>query len=165
MTNSVSKRGFAAVSELLATRGLRHAVVEHPQTFTAAAEARIAAVAPDHAAKTVMARDDDGYVLTVLPASCRLDLRKLRRLASRPHLGLATEQELALHFPEFEVGALPPFGELFDCPQFMDRRLFAGSRILCNGGDHRHSIVLEAGELGYASGAQVGDLSSREDDE
>src|SRR5689334_2933389 len=140
MTNSSPHQAFETVRAFLAARGLRHAVVEHPETYTAAAEARVAAVPPDHAAKAVMTRDQKGYVLAVLPASRQLDLRKLRRLASRPHLQLASEQQLAADFPHFEVGALPPFGELFECPELIDPRLLTSPRILCNGGDHRHSF-------------------------
>src|SRR4051794_9033047 len=104
MTNTAPDQGFETVSAFLAARGLRHAVVEHPQTYTAAAEAQVAAVAPDHAAKAVMTCDENGYVLAVLPASRRLDLRKLRQIASRPHLRLASEQQFAADFPQFEAG-------------------------------------------------------------
>ncbi len=97
-----------------------------------------------------MTRDGEGYVLAIVPASERLDLRKLRRAASRPDLRLATEAELQRDFPQFEVGALPPFGELFGCPELIDGRLLSVSRILCNGGDHRHSIIVNPRELRFA---------------
>ena len=158
MGQAPQRGGHDRVIEFLADRGIRHAVVEHPQTFTAAAEARVAAVPSRHAAKAVIVRDDAGYVLAVIPASEMLDLGKLRHLASRPDLRLATEQELAADFPAFEVGAFPPFGELFDCPEFIDVALLAAGRILCNGGDHRHSIVLDARELRSASRSAAGDL-------
>jgi Ala-tRNA(Pro) deacylase len=167
MDETIDRRGFEELTAFLAARGLRHAVVEHDQTYTAGAEARIAAVPPDHAAKAVMLRDDTGYVLAVVPASELLDVRKVRRLAARPELRLATEREMAEDFPHFEVGALPPFGELFDCPELIDVHLLEGGRILCNGGDHRHSIIVNARELWYASGARTGDLIAehRGDDE
>lgn len=150
--------GFREFLAFLDRRGLEHAVVEHGRTYTAAAEARIAAVPPAHTAKTVMFHDDDGWVMAVVPASEMVDVRKVRRCMARPRLQLATEPELETAFPVFEVGALPPFGELFDCPEAIDSRLIAASRILCNGGDHEHSIVLNARELWYASGARSGDL-------
>jgi Ala-tRNA(Pro) deacylase len=162
MDNTTHERGFAAVSSFLDARGLRHAVVEHPQTFTAGADARVAAVPLEHTAKAVMARDTDGYVLAIVPASELLDVRKLRHLTHRPHLRLATEIELATDFPQFEVGAVPPFGELFDCPDYIDHRLLGTPRVLCNGGDHRHSVVLNSGELRQASGAIAADLVTAE---
>lgn len=158
MSDTTHRTGFGEVLQFLEARGLHHAVVEHPQTYTAGAEARIAAVPPQHAAKTILLRDEAGYVLAVIPASELLELRKVRRLASRPHLRLASEQEMAADFPGFEVGALPPIGEFFDCPEFIDVRLLSPPRILCNGGDHQHSIVVSARELWSASGARSGDL-------
>lgn len=158
MTSTQHFTGFEDVQRLLEARGLVHAVVEHPQTYTAGAEARIAAVPPAHTAKAVMTCDAKGYLLAVVPASEQLDLDKLGRAASRPGLRLASEAELARDFPQFELGALPPFGELFDCHELIDMRLLSPARILCNGGDHRHSIVLDPRELRYAAGSGVADL-------
>jgi Ala-tRNA(Pro) deacylase len=161
---AVAGGGFAEVERFLAAHSVQHAITEHPDTYTAAAEARVAAVSPQHAAKTVMVRDDDGYVLAVIPASETLDLRKLRGLTSRPSLRLATEGELGTDFPQFEVGALPPFGALFGSPGFIDRQLLAAHRILCNGGDHRHSIAIDARELQVGAHAQVADLVTESSD-
>lgn len=124
----------------------------------------MAAVPPAHTAKAVMTCDARGYLLAVVPASERLDLTKLRRAASRPDLRLATERELASDFPQYELGALPPFGELFECSELIDVRLLGPNRILCNGGDHRHSIVVHPDELRYASGSGVADLVAEEHD-
>jgi Ala-tRNA(Pro) deacylase len=157
MSEAEQRHGFAALREWLAARSIKHALVEHPDTYTAAAEARIAAVAPDHAAKAVMTRDEDSYLLAVIPASELLDLRKLRRVTARPGLRLASEAELAADFPAFDLGALPPFGELLGCTEVLDGRLVTAGRVLCNGGDHRHSIVIDAAEL-RASTAHIADL-------
>jgi prolyl-tRNA editing enzyme YbaK/EbsC (Cys-tRNA(Pro) deacylase) len=80
-------------------------------------------------------------------------------------LRFATEQALAADFPAFEVGALPPLGGLLHCPELIDTRLLGPHRILCNGGDHRHSVVLEARELQRVSGGQAGDLAAARSDE
>jgi Ala-tRNA(Pro) deacylase len=150
--------GFREFLAFLDRRGLDHAVVEHSRTYTAGAEARIAAVPPAHTAKTVMLRDGDGWVMAVVPASEMVDVRKVRRCMARPRLQVAAERDMEAAFGAFEVGALPPFGELFDCPEAIDSRLLGASRVLCNGGDHEHSVVLNARELWYASGARSGDL-------
>ena len=164
MTSTHRAAGFDEVRQLLLARGIDHAVVEHEQTFTAGAEARIAAVPPAHTAKAVMTRDARGYLLAIVPASELLDLRKLRRAAFRPDLRLATEAELGRDFPQYELGALPPFGDLFGCRELIDVRLLAPSRILCNGGDHRHSFVLSPRELRYASGSGIADLVADDPD-
>jgi hypothetical protein len=66
-----------------------------------------------HVAKTLALHYHGSYKLVVIPASRRLDLSRLRQLSGgSTHLRLATEHEMERDFPDFEVGALPPFGPL-----------------------------------------------------
>ncbi len=156
--STIDHPGFELVERYLADHGLEHSVIEHPVTYTAAAEARVSAVDPAHTAKTVMLRDDDGYVMAVIPASETLSLRRLRRVASRTGLRLAAEHELARDVPAFEVGAFPPIRALVADSSYIDFRVLIPHRVLCNGGDHRHSVVLDANALARISGARVADL-------
>lgn len=147
------------VTGYLDENGVDHEVIEHPERFTAAAEARAAGVGPDDAAKDVVLRNGDAYVLAVIPASERLDLKKVQRLLDgedRPRL--ATEDELAADFPEFDLGALPPFGPIHDIPEIVDRRLLDHDRVLCAGGDHRHSLRIDPNEIVRLANARVADL-------
>ncbi len=162
--STIRQDGFALVERYLAEHGLEHSVIEHPVTYTAAAEARIAAVDPEHAAKTVMLRDDDGYVMAVIPASESLSLRRLRRVAARAELRLASEHELERDFPAFEVGAFPPIRELLAGQGYIDFRILMPHRVLCNGGDHRHSVVLDAAAFAQVCGARAADLCANAPD-
>jgi Ala-tRNA(Pro) deacylase len=158
-TESEGTRGIDAVTDYLDSQGVRYEVIEHRQTFTAVAEARAAGVAADDAAKTVALRDDRGYRLAVIPASDRLDLRKVREvLGNGEHLRLATEDEMAADFDAFEVGALPPFGPMLPAPEIVDRRLVDHARVLCSGGDHRHSILVDPKEIVRLADPQVADI-------
>jgi Ala-tRNA(Pro) deacylase len=135
-------------------------LVEHGERFTAAAEARASGVGPEDAAKDVVLRRGDEYVLALIPASERLDLSKVRNLTGAgDELRLATEEEIAADFPGFAVGALPPFGPIFEVEEIVDRRLLDHDRVLCNGGDHSHSVKVNPNEIVRVAGAQVGDLS------
>lgn len=139
--------------------GVEYEVVDHAERFTAAAEARAAGVGPEDAAKEVVLRAGGAYVLAVIPASERLDFQKARRLLDgeqRPRL--ATEAEIAADFPEFELGALPPFGPIHDIPEIVDRRLLDHDRVLCAGGDHRHSLSIDPNEIVRIGNARVADL-------
>lgn len=152
-------RGVEAVVRYLGEHGVEHEVIDHEETFSASEEARAAGVAPDHAAKTVLLRDGDAYRLAVLPASERLDVRKAREaLDATGHLRLATEDEMAADFGAFEVGALPPLGPMLPAPEVIDRRLTGHERILCSGGDHRHSVLLDPRELERDTGATIADI-------
>jgi Ala-tRNA(Pro) deacylase len=152
-------RGVELVTRYLEERGVEHEVVEHEQTFTATEEAEASGVKPDHAAKTVVLRDGDAYRLAVIPASHRLDLHKARDvLDASGHLRLATEDEMESDFEDFEVGALPPLGPTLPGPEVLDRRLTEHDRILCTGGDHRHSLLLDPQDLARFAEAQIADV-------
>ena len=128
-----------AARRYLDEQQVAYELVEHPERFTAAGEARAAGIEPADAAKDVLLRTDGDYVLAVIPASERLDMRKVRdRIHTDGEIRLATEDEIAEDFSGFELGALPPFGPVLGAAQVIDRRLLEHERVLCNGGDHRH---------------------------
>jgi Ala-tRNA(Pro) deacylase len=159
MATEASAPGVETVRGYLNERGLDYEVIEHETTYTAAAEARAAGVPADDVAKTVVLRGDGGYRLAVIPGSQRLDLSKARELlgASRS-LRLATEEEMASDFPDFEVGALPPIGPLLPAPEVLDRRLLDHERIVFAAGDHRHGILIEPNDLVQLTQATVADV-------
>jgi Ala-tRNA(Pro) deacylase len=158
-TEESEQQGVEFVTRYLDERGVAHEVVEHEQTFTAAAEASASGVAPDHAAKTMVLRDGDAYRLAVIPASHRLDLGKAREaLGATRHLRLATEPEMESDFEAFEVGAIPPIGPMLPAPEMLDSRLMEHDRILCAGGDHRHSLLVDPRDLARVADARIADV-------
>jgi Ala-tRNA(Pro) deacylase len=155
----MSESSLEAVKSYLDGQGVDYDVVEHEERFTAAAEARASGVEPDDAAKDLILRDGDRYMLAAIPASQRLDLGKARELfgASRS-LRLANEGEIGQDFGQFEVGAVPPFGGLHGIPQAVDRRLLEHGRVLCSAGDHTHSVLVDPREMVRIADASTGDL-------
>ncbi len=140
--------GIEAVTAFLEAEGVRHEVVEHRPTFSAAAEARAAGAEPREAAKTLALRDHDAYRMAVIPATHRLDLHRMRELlGASSHLRLATEAELEQDFPMFDVGAMPPLGPMIPMPEVIDVHLLYHERILCAGGDHRHALKMDPRDL------------------
>jgi Ala-tRNA(Pro) deacylase len=150
--------GQAAVSEFLEREGIPFEVVEHERTESAAAEARAAGVPPSDVAKTVVVRDEGGVRLAVIPASERLDMHKLKEELGSRGLRLLTEPEMAEEFDDFEVGAVPPFGPMFQALELVDQRLLDHDRILCSGGDHEHGVLLDPHDLVRAAQARVVDI-------
>jgi Ala-tRNA(Pro) deacylase len=158
-TEQGQERGIDLVTRYLSERGVSHEVVEHEQTFSATAEAKASGVPPDHATKTMVLRDGEQYRLAVIPASERLDVRKAREvLEASGHLRLASEEEMEADFPAFEVGATPPLGPMLPATELLDRRLADHDRILCTGGDHRHSLLIDPQDLARVSEARVVDI-------
>lgn len=147
------------VSGYLTAHGVEHQVIEHEEAVTAAGEARAASVPLEEAAKTIVVRDQGAYLLAVIPASERLDMHKLRNLLGATRsLRLASEEEMAQTFPEFEVGAVPPVATMVVAGEIVDSELMRPARILCGGGDHRHSVLLDPRKLVELAHARVGDI-------
>jgi Ala-tRNA(Pro) deacylase len=152
-------RGVDAVVDYLRDAGVSHEVLEHRPTYTAAEAAEATGTAPDEEAKTILLRSGDRYRVAVLPASARLDLHKLRDLLDETaQLRLATEAEIGADFPEFDVGAAPPFGLNVPAPEVVDRRLLDCERIVCAAGDHTHSVKLDPNDVVRVANARVADI-------
>jgi Ala-tRNA(Pro) deacylase len=114
-------------------------VVKHPHSATSLESAQLAHVPGDRIAKSVVLGDDRGYLLAVLPASCRVDLGELHRQTNRK-LGLVTEYELGALFEDCEPGAVPPFGQVYDLDVLIDDSLAEQSDIYFEAGDHEQLV-------------------------
>lgn len=160
MVNENAARAIDRTTRHLNGLGIPYEVVEHEQAFSAASEASAVGVRPENTAKSVLLHDGEGYRLAVISASDRLDLGKVRDLLeiSRGNLRLATEYQMGADFPELELGAIPPLGEMLPVPEIVDRRVLEHDRVLCNGGDHAHSVLLDPNDIVRASGARVEDV-------
>ena len=92
--------------------GIDYEVLEHAHTERAADEAAALGVAPEEVAKTLVLTTPGGNLRAVLPASERLDLPKVADLLGVGHkkVLLATEDDLKRDYPDFDLGAVPPFG-------------------------------------------------------
>jgi Ala-tRNA(Pro) deacylase len=155
----MSKTGVEVITEFLEGKGISYEVVEHERTMSAAEEAQATHRRPEGVAKTVVLRDGQRYVLAVIPASERLDLHKVREvIGASKGLRLATEEEMAEDFRELEVGAVPPIGPMLPAAEVIDRRLLDEDRILCAGGDHRHSIVIDPRDVSRVTDAAAADI-------
>jgi Ala-tRNA(Pro) deacylase len=91
-------------------------------------------------AKVVIVKVEDGFVMTVLPASWQVDLLRLRDMFMTTHVRLATEDEFKDLFPDCEVGAMPPFGILYGLPVYVDHSLTEDKSIVFQAGTHSEAI-------------------------
>ena len=133
------------VREHLDRAGVTYEVVPHREAFTAQGVAAASHVSGWQMAKVLVGRDERGYVMAVLPATCRLDLPTFRRITRRRNLLLATEEELRQVFPDCEVGAMPPYGNLYDMPVYVDTCFSPEKELAFQAGNH-HEIVRMAWE-------------------
>lgn len=151
--------GIQAVTDHLDAAGVPYQVMEHEPTMSATAEAAQTQRPASEVAKTVVLQDGDNYVLAVVPASERIDLHKVREiLGASKTLRLATEAEIARDFPTLEVGAAPPFGPMTPRAEVIDHRVLQSDRVVCAGGDHTHSVVLDPRDVVRITGAKTADI-------
>jgi tRNA-splicing ligase RtcB len=151
------------VRELLAERKLGYELIRHPPAASASAEAELVGVPLAEVAKTLVLRTPLGYVRAVLPASERLDLHKARRLlGAGKAVALASDDELARDYPEFELGALPPVGGRRVDRVLVDRRLLEHASIVLAAGVRDQSLRLRPADLVLLAGGEVCDLAREE---
>jgi len=141
----------------LAGRQLGYELIQHPPTMSAGEEAAAVGVPPEEVAKTIVLSTERGYVRAALPASERLDLHKVRELLGN-EARLATESELAVAYPTFELGAVPPFGGPAGDRTVVDRRLADRTTVVIEAGSHTESVRMQSGDLITLAQAEIADI-------
>jgi Ala-tRNA(Pro) deacylase len=138
---------MSLVTEHLAGRGVAFEVVPHRRAVTSLQEARALGLAAEEVLKTVALWTGGKYVLAVVPASRRLDLRRARDALEDPGARLATEAELGIDFPGYELGALPPLGSLLGVPLLVDPEVLDHALVVFAAGTETESVRVAAAEL------------------
>ena len=108
----------------------------HSLAYTAREVASAEHLPSREVAKTVVVFGDEGYHMIVVPASRFVDFQEVRVTLGLTHARLATEQEIGQMFPDCELGAMPPFGNLYGMRVYLDSSLAAEETIAFNGGTH-----------------------------
>ena len=119
---------------------ISYELIPHPETPTAQQTAAAAHVPGKELAKTVIVAIDGRFAMVVLPAPDELDLDKLKKVVGTNDVWLASEDDFQNIFGDCELGAMPPFGNLYDVPVFVDEHLREDARIAFNAGNHRELI-------------------------
>ena len=146
---------------LLGDAGIEFELLRHRRTTSAAGEARVLGMRAQTVAKTLIARDDEGgCVRAVIPASCRLDLARLAQAVHAEAMWLLSEEELVLAYPQFELGAVPPFGGPAGDRVVVDRRVTECEHVVLDAGEHDTSLRLRARDLVTVADAEVADIAA-----
>jgi Ala-tRNA(Pro) deacylase len=138
---------MSRVTDYLAERGVGFEVVPHRRAVTSLQEARALGVAANEVLKTVALWTGGKYVLAVVPASRRLDLRRAREALADPAARLASEAELQADFPGYELGALPPLGSLLGVPLLVDPEVLGHALVVFAAGLETESVRVVTAEL------------------
>ena len=130
------------LKEFLDSRGVKYVSIDHSPAYTAQEIAALAHINGADFAKTVMVKVDGRMAMVVLPAHRKIVLSDLRDLLLSEKVQLATEEEFKGRFPDCEPGAMPPFGNLYDLPVYLEKSLTSHPEIAFNAGTHREVIKL-----------------------
>jgi deoxyribonuclease V len=145
-------------TSILDEAGVEYELLQHPRTETAAAEAEALGLNLKEVAKTLVLSAPEGYVRTVLPASERLDLRKVREyVEGGKRIHLASEEDLQRDYPTFDLGAVPPFGGAAD-RVLVDSGLAEQEAVVLEAGSHEQSVRIQTADLLKLAQAEVVDL-------
>jgi Ala-tRNA(Pro) deacylase len=131
---------------------------EHVPAYTAQMVAAEEHVTGYLVAKVVVVEADGKFVMCVLPAPHKLDLRKVGGLVGARDVRLADEKEIAGLFPDVEVGAEPPFGKLYNLPTLVDGGLAERGEVVFQGGTHRQAIRMKYADYARLAQPVTGDL-------
>jgi Ala-tRNA(Pro) deacylase len=130
------------LKEHLDSNHIEYVTINHSLAYTAQRIAASAHISGEKIAKTVVLKVDGKMMMAVLPASCRISLDLFRSTINALEIEISSEKEFSASFPECEVGAMPPFGNLYGMAVYVDERLTQDEEIAFNAGSHRELIKL-----------------------
>ncbi len=134
-------------------------VIPHARTVCSMETAAAAHVPGDDLAKSVILKDETGYVMAIVPSTHRLELGRLHRTLHRP-VGLATENEIAMLFRDCDFGAVPALGPAYGVMTLMDDSMMERLQVYFEAGDHEELIRVNGDQFAHLmSEAQHGRFS------
>jgi Ala-tRNA(Pro) deacylase len=123
----------------LKEHSIEYDLIPHPHAESSMLTAAAAHVPGDRLAKAVILKDDEDYLMVVVPSDYHVSLGALHRKLGRD-VGLATEAELAGLFPDCDEGAAPPVGGAYGLKSMVDMALLGQPEVFFEAGDHEHLI-------------------------
>ena len=130
------------LKKYLDSHKVEYVTLSHPPAYTAGEIAEEAHISGNLFAKTVMVKLDGKLAMAVLPASNKVDFQLLKEATGAHHVELAKEYEFKNQFPDCEVGAMPPFGNLYDMDVYVEEILSWDDEIGFNAGTHSEIVKL-----------------------
>lgn len=128
------------LQEYLDSHRVKYVVLRHSPAYTMQEVASATLIPGKELAKTVIVETDGRLAMAVLPASQKVDLEQLREAIGARQVRLASEAEFRDRFPECELGAMPPFGNLYDMAVYVADTLAEDEEIAFNAGSHTQLV-------------------------
>jgi Ala-tRNA(Pro) deacylase len=152
--------GLERLRQYLDEEQAPYEVREHAEAYTTQEIASLEHVAGRRMAKVVMVVADTDLLMLVLPAPEQVDMAKVAYALGRPAIRLAHEEEFAPAFPDCQAGAMPPFGNLYRVPVYIDRALTLDQTIVFQAGTHRHTVEMAFADFERLVQPTIAELAS-----
>lgn len=130
------------LKKYLDSHHIKYATLSHAPAYTSGEIAAEAHISGKELAKTVMVKLDGKLAMAVLPGPNKVNFQLLKDATGAKHVELAKEQEFKDQFPDCEVGAMPPFGNLYDMDVFVEETLSWDDEIGFNAGTHSEIVKM-----------------------
>jgi Ala-tRNA(Pro) deacylase len=137
---------------------VRYEILHHPEAVTAQRIAQAEHIKGRHHAKVVILKSGEQHLMTVLPADHQIDLEKVGKVIGKT-ASLGKEQEFKSLFPDCAIGAMPPFGNLYGLPTYVDSQLAQQDYIVFEAGTHTDAIKMSYRDYEKIVKPQVEDLA------
>lgn len=146
----------AKVKGYLEQRGVAYELINHPVTGSSHETAEAAHVDEGHIAKAVILRDNEGFVMALVPGNAWVKLSAVKQELNRD-MALAEEKDAAGQFPDCDPGAIPPLGPAYGMETLLDESLTSLGVVYFESGDHRTLAKVKGGDfLELLSGVRRG---------
>ncbi len=149
---------FKKIISILDKEKITYKLYEHEAVFTSVDAAKARGTKVHQGAKALVMYADGKPVMLVLPADLKIDTNKFKHDYKIRDLRLATADEVE-KLTQTQIGAVPPFGNLFDMPLYMDGKLRENQEIVFNAGLHTNSIKMKEADFEKITHPIVGDFS------
>ena len=127
------------LKEFLDANQVKYVAITHSVAYTSQEIAQSVHLPGHRLAKTVMVKIDGKMAMAVLPATQKVSVDTLEHATGAQRIELASEREFQNRFPECELGAMPPFGNLYGMDVYASPSL-PKPEIAFNAGTHTEVI-------------------------
>lgn len=147
------------IRDFLDAQNVPYEAIHHSQAFTAQEVAHSLHISGKKCVKAVVAEGDNKTVIVVTPASHRLNLEELKSALKVNHLEMLVERELVAVFPDCDLGAVPPFGNLYGIEVWVDRTVASAEKVLFCAGTHEDCIRMRYSDFAKLTRPYLGHFS------
>lgn len=158
---TMSKTCKQRLEEYLREKGVAYTFQHHPLAYTARGVAASEHVPANEMAKPVIVMADGRQVMIVVPATHELQMNELARAIGAYDARLADEREFGPTFPDCEIGAMPPFGNLYGLAVYVDESLSDDETILFQAGTHTDTMRINYADFVRLVNPKVAEVAVR----